>query len=976
MAKKISLIVMFTLIITTLCFGAEEYLIRVELTKDRLTPFIEKGLKVVSELDNCAILLVESSDFYKISPYSYHVLDEEPQEGDYYLVHPLNSQIDLTKFGELLTSDGENFLIKIKEGILEELIKQKVMISRLSLKPILIKDEVSPLRFRANPIVQVIVNRVEPDSVLRFVRRLQDFRTRFSTHDSCFAAANYIANKFNTYGCDSIFFQYHTSGHAPNVIGVKRGVLYPDSIYTVICGHFDAVSDQAPDIAPGADDNASGTVATIEAARVMKDFGFEYSVRYIAFSGEEFGLYGSDYYASLARSQGDSILGVLNGDMIAYVDALPESIEVIAKISNPPCEPLADFFIACADTYTTLLTRKRMVFSAPYSDHAPFWYNGYFALCNIEDSPVVNPHYHLTSDTVGAGYNNNAFATEVIKAEIAALSVMAKPFMNTFLTVLSNWIDDPAPGGNGNGMWESGEEVGLVVQIYNAGFNTAENSNASISTSDPYVTIINGSSNLGDILPLDTVEASLIVKADNSTPLGHLVDFDLNLTCIGGTWDYPLQVYINPLPTLTYQHSAIVGGNGNGILDPDETADLIITLKNEGARDAENVTSTLQSLSSYVTINDSSGNFGTIAVGDTANNALDPFTVTADIYTPSGTTAGLRMIVESGLYTDTLSFQLVIGKKQYYIWNPDPTPTPGENCHTLLSNLGYIGDYGTSLTQDLSLYRAVFVCVGIFPNNYVIDNNSPEAARLVDFLENQDGRMYLEGGEVWYYDPLFNDGYDFGPLFDINPTDPGYDELVTILGQSGTFTQGMSFSYSGENNFIDHISPQGTGFLIFCNSSPPYDCGVASDAGTYQTVGTSFELGLLNDGTPPSTRVVLLDSIMNFFGIPKPGVEEEIRYPGLPLKTRLASLYPNPFYDKLVIRYQIENNAKDIELKIYNVAGRHVKEFSLPTPYSLLPTSLIWDGKDGFGHPVSAGIYFVHFKAGDYRKIRKAILIK
>ncbi|GAI54603.1 unnamed protein product, partial [marine sediment metagenome] len=139
----------------------------------------------------------------------------------------------------------------------------------------------------------------------------------------------------------------------PNVIGVKRGVIHPDSIYAVICGHFDATSYLAPEIAPGADDNASGTTSVLEATRVMKDYEFEYSIRYIAFSGEEFGLYGSEYYASMACSQGDNILGVLNGDMIAYVDAQPESLEVIAKISNPSCEPLADYFIAVADTYTT-----------------------------------------------------------------------------------------------------------------------------------------------------------------------------------------------------------------------------------------------------------------------------------------------------------------------------------------------------------------------------------------------------------------------------------------------------------------------------------------------------------------------------------------------------------------------------------------------------------------------------------------------
>ncbi|OQX50747.1 MAG: hypothetical protein B5M53_11835 [Candidatus Cloacimonas sp. 4484_209] len=62
---------------------------------------------------------------------------------------------------------------------------------------------------------------------------------------------------------------------------------------------------------------------------------------------------------------------------------------------------------------------------------------------------------------------------------------------------------------------------------------------------------------------------------------------------------------------------------------------------------------------------------------------------------------------------------------------------------------------------------------------------------------------------------MYNGGYDFGQMFGINPTADGSSDLATIQGQSGTFTTGMSFSYSGENNWIDHISPMGSGFHEF-----------------------------------------------------------------------------------------------------------------------------------------------------------------
>jgi hypothetical protein len=427
-----------SLLVLALAFGtAGEYLLHVALDIDGLAPISEQGLKILAELETSAIVLLQEDELNKMQEFDYRIMDAQPRTGDYYLVLPIDQNLDLAQYGDIMIRDGNDYLLKLYPGALESLAKQRVMIKRLSFTPmVLTQPEVPQYPEHTNPLsdvifnytVQEMVDLVDADTIFNNVQRFQDYITRYSTHDSCFAAATYISDKFMAYGCDSVFFQYHTSGYAPNVVGVKRGVIYPDSIYTVICGHFDATSYLAPAIAPGADDNASGTAAVLEAARVMSDYDFEHSIRYIAFSGEEQGLYGSEYYAQLARTQGDSILGVINGDMIAYSDIQPESLEVFAKTSNPPCEPFADFFIAAADTYTTLLTNKRLTTTMVYSDHAPFWDQGYLALCNIEDFWVENPYYHTPGDTIGAGYNDNTFCTEVTKAEIAALALLAIPY--------------------------------------------------------------------------------------------------------------------------------------------------------------------------------------------------------------------------------------------------------------------------------------------------------------------------------------------------------------------------------------------------------------------------------------------------------------------------------------------------------------------------------------------------------------------
>ncbi|UCC11825.1 MAG: M20/M25/M40 family metallo-hydrolase, partial [candidate division WOR-3 bacterium] len=265
---------------------------------------------------------------------------------------------------------------------------------------------------------------VSPDSILANVQRLQDFVTRNSYHDSCYAAAEWIFDKFVGLGLDSVYCESIPTSPPipPNIVGIKHGTMYPDSCYTIICGHFDALVPFLPDTAPGADDNASGVAAVLEAARIMNEYQFEVNIRFIALSNEEQGMDGSWFYAWNASQQGHDIHAVYNMDMIAYVDAHPESVDVCGDTF---CEPLIDHFIACADTYTTLLTAKRL--GLVLADEWPFQFYGFQAILTIEDWPETNPHKHTPADTIGAGFNNLTFCTEVVMANIAALASSSVP---------------------------------------------------------------------------------------------------------------------------------------------------------------------------------------------------------------------------------------------------------------------------------------------------------------------------------------------------------------------------------------------------------------------------------------------------------------------------------------------------------------------------------------------------------------------
>ena len=391
-------------------------------------------------------------------------------------------------------------------------------------------------------------------------------------------------------------------------------------------------------------------------------------------------------------------------------------------------------------------------------------------------------------------------------------------------------------------------------------------------------------------------------------------------------------------------------------------------MKNYGAS-ATGVEAILQTNNTYITMHNSISSIGDIASGDTANNAADPFIIEAASGTPQGTIADFTIIANSvGGYSDTSYFSICIGKYHYLVWDPSPDHSSGPVINSTLQSLGYNGVYSQTLpTTELDKYIAIFVSVGIYADNYTIQSGSVESNALINFLNNG-GRMYLEGGDIWYYDPLYG-GYDFGALFGINATSDGTGDLNSVLGQSGTFTNGMTFSYSGENSYIDHISPQGSASLIFRNSSPGYDCGVAYDAGTHRTVGTSFEFAGLVDGSPPSTKEALANSIMQFFGISVGVKEEQIGGLNLPKFYSLSQNYPNPFSEKTIFKYALPK-ASHVNISLYDVTGRCIKRLvntNQEPGYYTLKIS---------GTELKTGIYFIRLNSRDFSISRKCMVIK
>jgi acetylornithine deacetylase/succinyl-diaminopimelate desuccinylase-like protein len=256
------------------------------------------------------------------------------------------------------------------------------------------------------------------------VQILQDFTTRHSEYNGGYLASLWIRDKFLSYGYSDVTFHNYNSWN-DNVVCVKPGSVFPDEV-VVIGAHYDTISYDGNNNAPGADDNATGSVAVLEAARVFADIEFERTVIFICFSGEEEGLVGSDAWAGDAADAGMNIIGMVNLDMICYrAGGDSEDLDII---SNSSSEPMADLAHEVVSAYVPDLTSVEGYLVSGSSDHASFWSHGYRALFFFEDSGNYSPYLHTANDLIGISANDFPFMLKNVKAATAFMGVLARPF--------------------------------------------------------------------------------------------------------------------------------------------------------------------------------------------------------------------------------------------------------------------------------------------------------------------------------------------------------------------------------------------------------------------------------------------------------------------------------------------------------------------------------------------------------------------
>jgi acetylornithine deacetylase/succinyl-diaminopimelate desuccinylase-like protein len=157
--------------------------------------------------------------------------------------------------------------------------------------------------YEKNDLISKALGSVSQENIYKTVEELQGFETRYPWKKQD-AVANYLFKGFQEYNISVEFDEYYFRDKKwRNVIATIPGRRKPEDIYMLIA-HFDSISKQPEISAPGADDNASGTAAVLEIARILKDVQLESSIRFGIFSNEEQDRLGSRHFAKKARKEG------------------------------------------------------------------------------------------------------------------------------------------------------------------------------------------------------------------------------------------------------------------------------------------------------------------------------------------------------------------------------------------------------------------------------------------------------------------------------------------------------------------------------------------------------------------------------------------------------------------------------------------------------------------------------------------------
>ena len=336
-----------------------------------------------------------------------------------------------------------------------------------------------------DPDVRAIVTDISADRIQRSIYVLASFKTRHTLSDTLPSgdgiggATSWIHAEFERASRDSggrlkvdldTFLQPPAPPRVPvesqitNIVAtLPGGDAGPDARTLVVSGHYDSrVTNplDATGAAPGADDDASGTAAVLEMARVMSHYHFRATIVFLAVAGEEQGLYGSTHWAKEAKERNANIEAMLDNDIIGssrsetgvidrgtvrlFAQGVPPTAkpddEELALLraggeNDTPPRELARAIRDIAGAYIPAF-KVRVIYRADRylrgGDHLPFLERGYPAVRFTEPAEDFNRQHQDVREEKGVKYGDTpdhvdfAYTADVARVNAASLAVLAR----------------------------------------------------------------------------------------------------------------------------------------------------------------------------------------------------------------------------------------------------------------------------------------------------------------------------------------------------------------------------------------------------------------------------------------------------------------------------------------------------------------------------------------------------------------------
>ncbi|PVW13322.1 M20/M25/M40 family metallo-hydrolase [Marixanthomonas spongiae] len=242
------------------------------------------------------------------------------------------------------------------------------------------------------------------------ILELQGYGTRYHTRASAEQSVLDLKDKWEAMAQAagrndvSVRIVNHVNTPMPSAVMTIEGAESPDE-YVIIGGHIDSTAPGANnDVAPGADDDASGISTITEVVRVLfeTDFVPNRTVEFMAFAAEEIGLVGSAEIAEEYSNNNINVLAYVQFDMTNYPGS---ANDVYITTDSYNSNDLNAYLIELMEYYNNVSSEHEITYGTTAcnygcSDHFSWADNGYEAAFPFEANfSESNPNIHTAGDT-------------------------------------------------------------------------------------------------------------------------------------------------------------------------------------------------------------------------------------------------------------------------------------------------------------------------------------------------------------------------------------------------------------------------------------------------------------------------------------------------------------------------------------------------------------------------------------------------